>query len=123
MNPRLAAGLLLVGAAWGVAASGAIERGWERRRPAPSWLPARSFAGAVEVGGAVDHPGVRAGMAHRRVRAVLAEAGPRVRPRGEILEAAVAEGARVVLHPDGSVQLGWMAGERHPPELHAPVGR
>jgi competence protein ComEA len=112
MNSRLAAGLLLAGAAWGVAAAGAIERWRAGRQGPPTWLPAPSYAGAVEVRGAVASPGVRAAMAGRPVREALAEAGPRVRPRGDVLEASLAEGALVVLDPDGGVRLGWMAGER-----------
>jgi hypothetical protein len=112
MNPRLAAGLLLAGAAWGVAVSGTIDRWRVGRQGPPSWLPARSYAGVVEVRGAVAFPGVRAGMAGRPVWEVLAEAGPRVRPRGDVVEESLPEGALVVLDPDGSVRLGWMAGER-----------
>ncbi len=112
MHPRLTAGLLLAGAAWGVAVSGAIDRWRVGRQGPPSWLPARSYAGAVEVRGAVAFPGVRAGMAGRPVRVALAEAGPRVRPRGDVVDESLVEGALVVLDPDGSVRLGWMAGER-----------
>ncbi|MDP3939353.1 MAG: helix-hairpin-helix domain-containing protein [Deltaproteobacteria bacterium] len=111
VDRRLAAGLLVLGAAW----TGAVLDHFERRRaesgPA-GWEAPRSYAGAVEIAGAVSRPGVRPGLAGRTLREALALAGPLRSLRGPDLDRPLEEGARVVLHPDGRVRAGRMPGRR-----------
>lgn len=111
LDRGVAAGLLVILAAWSVAVTDALHR-LRAARPASTWEAPRAYAGAVEIAGAVNRPGVRAGLAGARVLDALRAAGPRAAPRGPGLEARLEEGARLVLEGDGRVRRGRMPGRR-----------
>jgi competence protein ComEA len=112
MDPRLAAGFLLAGIAWATAFGGTAQRWWDGRDGVPAWSPAPSFAGSVEVTGAVRYPGVQFDMAGRPLLDALDAAGPKVSPAGEILLSVLFEGALIDLDETGVVSVRRMAGER-----------
>ncbi len=111
VDRRLAVGILVLGAAWTAAVLDHFECGREQSAPA-AWEAPRSYAGAVEITGAVSRPGVRPGVAGRSLGEALALAGPLRPPRGADLDQPLKEGARVVLRPDGRVRAGRMPGRR-----------
>jgi competence protein ComEA len=111
MDRRVAGGFLLAGVALAVALIrvAADHRG---RAGPPAWKPEGSFAGVIEVGGAVRRSGVLLGQAGRRARDAVELAGPRVPPRGRGAETCLREGDALTLLPDGSVRVARMPGER-----------
>ncbi len=111
MERSVAAGSLLAGLALTVALARIAVDGRGRAGP-PSWRAERSYAGAVEIGGAVRTPGVLPGQAGRRAGDVLALAGPLVPPRGRGAARRLREGDAVTLLPGGLVRVARMPGER-----------
>jgi competence protein ComEA len=112
MDRRCASALLLAFLAWTSAADKAIERRGHAGEETPAWVAARSFAGAVEVRGAVAHPGVWAGLAGRRAGEAITLAGAKAKPRGGDARAILMEGDVVEAASDGTVRIGRMFGER-----------
>lgn len=111
MDRRVATALVLAGVAFSVALARTIEDRRARGAP-PRWTAARSFTGAVEVGGAVRTRGVLSGQAGRLARDVIASAGPRVLPRGESARMRIFEGDAITLLPDGTLRISRMPAER-----------
>jgi competence protein ComEA len=111
MERRVAAGFLLAGVALSLALvrAAAHHRGVEGP---PLRSAGRSYAGAVEVRGAVRSPGVLAGQAGRLAREAIALSGARVAPRGIGAETRLREGDTVTVLSDGTVRVGRMPGER-----------
>jgi len=110
MDRRVAAGSLLAGVALTIALARVApdERG---RAGTPRWRAERSFAGAVEIGGAVRTHGVLPGRAGRLARDTIALAGPLVPPRGGAAR-RLREGDAVTLLRGGTVRVARMPGER-----------
>jgi competence protein ComEA len=112
MDRRCTSALLLALLAWTSAAEKAIGRRVHAGEKSPAWVAARSFAGAVEVRGAVARPGVRAGFAGRHAGEAIALAGARAKLRGGGARVVLREGDMLEASSDGTVRIGRMAGER-----------
>ncbi|OGP82214.1 MAG: hypothetical protein A2Y95_02255 [Deltaproteobacteria bacterium RBG_13_65_10] len=104
--------LLLAIVVWTTALAGVMKRWRDAREQTPAWGATRSFEGAVEVRGTVEHPGVRMGLAGRTAREAIRGAGERVAPRGRGVNEVLSEGSLVEIGPDGITRVGWMPGER-----------
>jgi len=111
MDRRLAAGFLLAGVTLAAALVRTVAD--ERRRDGvPVWRAERSYAGVIEVGGAVRTRGLLANQAGRLARDAITLSGPKTPPRGSGSATRLREGDEVTLRADGTVRIGRMPGER-----------